>query len=97
MTKFNGFEKYFIQKALESAIEQAEQEVKEMETKGKRSLYASGYFTLVGNELIEKVNRMTLKKHQDKIKQNINKGGVTASFLNLVVAEQNRASLFILK
>ena len=68
MKKFNGFEKYFIQKALESAIEQAEQEVKEMETKGKRSLYASGYFTLVGNELIEKVNRMTLKKHQDKIK-----------------------------
>ena len=64
-TKFNGFEKYFIQTALKSAIEQAEEDVLAAEAEGKRSLYAPGYFTMVGNEIIDKVNSMTLKKHQD--------------------------------
>lgn len=64
-TKFNGFEKYFIQTALRSAVEQAEVDVLAAETNGKRSIYAPGYFTMVGNEMIEKVNSMTLKKYQD--------------------------------
>ena len=64
-TKFNGFEKYFIQTALKHAIEEAEKDILAAEAKGKRSIYAPGYFTMVGNEIIHKVNRMTLKKHQD--------------------------------
>ena len=64
-TKFNGFEKYFIQTALKSAIEQAEEDVKAAEADGKRSIFAQGYFTMVGNEIIDKVNDMTLKKYQD--------------------------------
>jgi hypothetical protein len=64
-TKFNGFEKYFIQTALKQAIEQAEEDVLAVEANGKRSIYAPGYFTLVGNEMINKINNMTLKKHQD--------------------------------
>lgn len=64
-TKFNGFEKYFIQTALKAAIEQAEEDVKAAEADGKRLIYAQGYFTLVGNEIINKVNSMTLKKYQD--------------------------------
>ena len=64
-TKFNGFEKYFIQTALKQAIEQAEEDVLAIEADGKRSIYAPGYFTLVGNEMINKINYMTLKKHQD--------------------------------
>jgi len=64
-TKFNGFEKYFIQTALKSAIEQAEEDVLAAEADGKRSIYAPGYFTMVGNEIIDKVNSMTLKKYQD--------------------------------
>ena len=64
-TKFNGFEKYFIQTALRSAIEQAEVDVLAAESNGKRTIYASGYFTMVGNEIINKVNDMTLKKFQD--------------------------------
>ena len=63
--KFNGFEKYFIQTALKAAIEQAEQDIKELISEGKRPIYAEGYFTMVGNEIIEKVNSMTLKKYQD--------------------------------
>ncbi len=64
-TKFNGFEKYFIQTALKHAIEEAEKDVTAMEADGRRSLYAPGYFTMVGNEMIDKVNSMTLKKYQD--------------------------------
>ena len=64
-TKFNGFEKYFIQTALKQAIELAEEDVLAVEADGKRSIYAPGYFTLVGNEMINKINDMTLKKHQD--------------------------------
>lgn len=64
-TKFNGFEKYFIQTALKSAIEQAEVDVLALESEGKRSIYAPGYFTMVGTEIINKVNNMTLKKYQD--------------------------------
>ena len=58
-TKFNGFEKYFIQTALKNAIEEAEQDVL-----AERSIYAPGYFTMVGNDLIAKINSMTLKKDQ---------------------------------
>jgi hypothetical protein len=64
-TKFNGFEKWFIQTALKSAIEEAEADVLASETEGKRLIYAPGYFTMVGNEIIDKVNDMTLKEYQD--------------------------------
>ena len=64
-TKFNGFEKYFIQTALKHAIEQAEVDVLAAESNGKRSIYAPGYFTMVGTEIINKVNSMTLKQFQD--------------------------------
>ena len=64
-TKFNGFEKYFIQTALKHAIQEAETDVNRLVSEGKRPIYAEGYFTLVGNEIIDKVNSMTLKKYQD--------------------------------
>ena len=63
-TKFNGFEKYFIQTALKHAIEEAESDIKKMEEDGRRSIYAQGYFRMVGKELIAKVNDMTLKRDQ---------------------------------
>ena len=63
-TKFNGFEKYFITTALKHAIAEAENDIKEMEEDGRRSIYAQGYFEMVGRELIAKVHNMTLKKDQ---------------------------------
>ena len=63
-TKFNGFENYFITNALNHAIEEAEAEIVSLEQDGKRPIFAQGYFTMVGKELIEKVNSMTLKKDQ---------------------------------
>ena len=64
-TKFNGFEKYFIQTALKHAIEEAEKDALDAEADGNRSLYAPGYFTMVGNDIISKVNDMTVKEYQD--------------------------------
>ena len=63
-TKFNGFEKYFITTALNHAIEEAESDIKKLVSEGKRPMYAEGYFTMVGKELIAKVNNMTLKRDQ---------------------------------
>jgi len=63
-TKFNGFEKWFITTALKHAIEEAEENIIELEREGKRPIYASGYFEMVGKELIAKVHNMTLKKDQ---------------------------------
>jgi hypothetical protein len=63
-TKFNGFEKYFITTALKHAIEEAESDIKKLVSEGKRPIYAEGYFTMVGKDLINKVNSMTLKRDQ---------------------------------
>lgn len=63
-TKFNGFENYFITTALKHAIQEAETDVLATKSSGKNSLYAPGYFTSVGNEIIDKVNNMTLKSHR---------------------------------
>jgi len=63
-TKFNGFEKWFLTTAIEHAVEEAEQDLIEAGETGKRLIYAKGYFTMIGKELIEKVHNMTLKKDQ---------------------------------
>ena len=44
-TKFNGFEKYFIQTALKAAIEQAEEDVTRLVSEGKRPIYACLLYT----------------------------------------------------
>jgi hypothetical protein len=67
-TKFNEFEKYFILKALRVAIEQAEVDVLATESAGKRSIYAPGYFTMVGAEIINKVESKTVEKPTRLIK-----------------------------
>lgn len=60
--KFNEFEEYFINTAIQHAVETAEEDVKEMEKSGKGCLYAPGYFTMIGKELTEKITRMTKKQ-----------------------------------
>jgi len=57
---FNGFEAWFIETALLEAIENAEKQVLEAEkNESKRLIYAPGYFTMVGKELIDKVKNHT--------------------------------------
>jgi len=65
MKKFNGFENHLIQEALKLYIERAEDEVLYKKANlevTKRLLFAPGYFTMIGEELSEKINNMTLKK-----------------------------------
>lgn len=57
---FNGFEAWFIETALLEAIENAEKQVLDAEKNNTRRLiYAPGYFTMVGKELIDKVKKHT--------------------------------------
>ncbi len=39
-----------------------ESEIKAMEEDGKRSIFAPGFYTTIGNELIDKVENMTKKQ-----------------------------------
>ena len=66
MKKFNGFEKGFIEDAIKRHVEALETEVLAHESDGKRLVFAPGYFTMGGGELLDKVNEMTLKKYQNK-------------------------------
>ena len=61
-TKFNKFENYFITNALEHAIIQAEDDILELLDEGKTPIFASGYFNIIGEEIKEKINYMTLKE-----------------------------------
>tara|TARA_B100000795_G_C22749332_1_gene418687 strand:- start:202 stop:408 length:207 start_codon:yes stop_codon:yes gene_type:complete len=66
MKKFNGFENHLLQDAIKLYVEKAEDEVlykKASLEVNKRLLFAPGYFTMIGEELSDKVNDMTLKKH----------------------------------
>tara|TARA_R110000796_G_scaffold95104_2_gene200152 strand:+ start:2592 stop:2798 length:207 start_codon:yes stop_codon:yes gene_type:complete len=66
MKKFNGFERVFIEDAIKHYTEEAEKEVTKNKEKTKgRPLFAEGYFTMVGKEVINKVNDMTLKKFRN--------------------------------
>jgi hypothetical protein len=65
MKKFNEFEKFYIQEALDALTTHNEEYAIEAKAKGKRILYAPGYFDMINKELKEKINSMTLKKYQD--------------------------------
>tara|TARA_B110000908_G_scaffold83361_1_gene99792 strand:+ start:700 stop:906 length:207 start_codon:yes stop_codon:yes gene_type:complete len=65
MKKFNGFENHLMQEALKLYVEQAESEILDKTANlkpGKRLIFAPGYFTMIGEELADKINNMTLKK-----------------------------------
>lgn len=61
MTKLNGFENYMLTTGLEMYRELMIKEIKEVESKGKRSLYTTGWVDMTVNELVEKINQMTKK------------------------------------
>ena len=64
MKKFNQFESNLIEDALRNHIQLLEASVTEVEALGEgRSIFASGFFTMMGEELIDKVvNEMTRKQ-----------------------------------
>ena len=64
MKKFNEFENYFITSAIDAAVKKAEDDIIRIENdgNGRRSVFASGYFVMIGNELVDKIDSMTTKK-----------------------------------
>ena len=48
--------------SLTAYIEELESEIKQMEENGKRSIFAPGFYTMIGNELIDKIKDMTKKE-----------------------------------
>ncbi len=66
MEKFNEFEEYFINEALTRAAQTAEKEVEEAEKTGRgRMIFASGYFTMIAKEMMDKVSRNTERPKND--------------------------------
>jgi hypothetical protein len=65
---FNEFEEYFINTALTEAARIAEEDILTVERTGEgvRSIFASGYFTMVSEELKRKISRMTRKEKESK-------------------------------
>ena len=60
--KFNGFENHIITKALKQTIEQAENNILELKREGKNSMFELGYFNEMGEDLLQKIDRMTIKE-----------------------------------
>ena len=63
MKKFNGWEHSFLSEALEHHINNCEAEVRQSIKAGNRPIFAEGFFSLMGGELMEKLDDMTLKSH----------------------------------
>ncbi len=66
---FSGFENYFITKAVERAVVEAENDIKMLEETGKRSIYASGFFEMIGKGILKEVDKNTMNsyiKERDK-------------------------------
>ena len=61
MKKFNAFEKGIIFDALKSHSIKLEQEIADIKKTCKNSIFAPGFFTLIINELLYKVQAVSLK------------------------------------
>ena len=76
--KLNGFENYIITEAVNNYKESAEAEILELEKKykrnslmtNKRHIIAPGYYTQVCNDLLYKIDKLTLTSY---IKERNNK------------------------
>ena len=59
MTKFNEFENYLIATGVRKAIKELENEIKDAENNNKRHIMASGYPTMIEQDLLEKLEKLT--------------------------------------
>ena len=65
MKNFNEFEQWFINTAINSAVEEAEKEVLKDQNNGKRLIYAPGFFTMQGKDIKDKVAELTIVQKFD--------------------------------
>jgi len=59
MKKFNQMESNLIVDSLNYYVANLESEIKQMEKNNKRSIFAPGFYTMISDELIDKVKDMT--------------------------------------
>jgi len=64
MKKFNQMESNLITDALNYYVANLEVEIKEMETDGRNSIFAPGFYTMVSKELINKIKKEMTKKQK---------------------------------
>ena len=62
MKKFNKMESNLICDALNYYVINLEHEIKQMEEDGKYSIFAPGFYTMVSDELINKIKKDMTKK-----------------------------------
>jgi|TARA_R100001369_G_scaffold81406_1_gene112396 hypothetical protein len=62
MKKFNAFEKGIIFDALKSHSIKLEQEIADIQETGKNPIFAPGFFTSRINELLDRVEAVSLKQ-----------------------------------
>lgn len=60
---FNGFENYFVTQAVNKAVEEAENDIKVLEESGLRPIYASGFFDMIGKDILQKLDKNTIKSY----------------------------------
>lgn len=62
MKKFNQMESDLLVSSLRFYVANLESEIEQMEKGNKRSIFAPGFYTMISNELIDKVKDMTKKQ-----------------------------------
>ena len=64
MKKFNKMESNLICDALDYYVANLEAEIKQMEEDGKYSIFAPGFYTMISDELINKIKKDMTKKQR---------------------------------
>ncbi len=64
MKKFNKMESDLLVSSLKFYVANLESEIKQMEKDGNRSIFAPGFYTMISNELVDKVKDMTKKNKE---------------------------------
>ena len=64
MKKFNQMESNLITDALNYYVANLEAEIKKMESNGRNSIFAPGFYTMVSKELINKIKKEMTKKQK---------------------------------
>jgi len=62
MKKFNQMESDLLVSSLKFYVANLESEIEQMEKNNKRSIFAPGFYTMISDELIDKVKDMTKKQ-----------------------------------
>jgi hypothetical protein len=66
MKKFNKMESNLIVDSLNYYVANLESEIKQMEENGKHSIFAPGFYTMISDELINKIKKDMTKKQTNE-------------------------------